>query len=75
MNWNQLIKDIQETGLSQVQIATHCNCGQATISELARGVTVQPSYAIGQALVELRKRISRKVKAKSPTPATTGQGA
>jgi predicted XRE-type DNA-binding protein len=75
MNWNQLIKDIQDTGFSQVQIATHCGCGQATISELARGITVQPSYAIGQALVALHKRVLRKVKAKSATQATSGQGA
>lgn len=55
MNWQQLISDLQARGWSQTQIAAHCECGQATISEIARGKNVNPSFKLGQALIALQK--------------------
>lgn len=50
MNWKNLIADLQARGLSQPQIAAACECGQATISDLARGRTEDPRDSLGQAL-------------------------
>jgi len=51
--WTSTIATIQKRGLSQAQIAAACNCGQVTISDLARGKTKQPHFALGLALTKL----------------------
>lgn len=56
MDWQLLIADLQKRGLSQSQIATACNCGQATISDLANKPEREPSFKLGQALIALRKK-------------------
>jgi transcriptional regulator with XRE-family HTH domain len=64
VNWQLLIADLQQRGLSQSQIASACNCGQATISELAKGKNDNPSFRLGQALIALqRRRRTRELKA------------
>lgn len=62
MDWKQLIADIVATGITQPQIAKQCGCSQATVSELATGVTTQPRYPLGAALVALHKRKVRRSK-------------
>lgn len=57
MDWKQIIAEIQESGLSQPQIAERCKCAQATISDLSRGKTEDPRDSIGQALRELLARV------------------
>ncbi len=59
MNWKSLIADLLANGLSQPQIAVICECGQATISDLARGDTKDPRDSLGQALRALHKRAMR----------------
>lgn len=61
MDWQLIIADIQKRGLSQSQIATYCRCGQATISDLAKGKTKQPSFLLGQALMKLVKVSDREI--------------
>lgn len=56
MDWKLLIADLKEFGYSQPRIATECDCGQATINELATGKTLQPRYPLGLALTELHKK-------------------
>lgn len=56
MDWKQLLKELDEAGMTQTQIAETCGTSQATVSDLARGVTKNPSFSIGAAVVELHKR-------------------
>lgn len=55
MDWKLLIADLMEREWTQGQIASYCDCGQATISELAKGKTINPSFKLGQALISLHK--------------------
>ena len=50
MDWKLLIAELRAHGLSQPQIAAACDCGQATISDLASGKTDDPRHSLGQAL-------------------------
>jgi len=60
MDWKIIIAEIQEYGhLTQPQIAEKCGCGQATISELARGETKHPRYPVGAALKELWEHVKQ----------------
>lgn len=60
MNWKNLIAELLASGLTQVQIAEKAGCKQASISDLYTGKTIQPSYAIGSALVALHKKATRR---------------
>lgn len=62
MDWQSLIASIQKRGLSQVQIASICGCGQPTISDLSKGHTVEPRFALGQQLIVLSKASDREVR-------------
>jgi transcriptional regulator with XRE-family HTH domain len=53
MNWQKLLSDLKDLGLTQMQIAERCACAQTTISDLATGATKQPGYAIGASLLAL----------------------
>jgi len=61
MNWKNLLSDLIASGMTQVQIAAKAGCTQASISDIANGKTLQPSYSIGAVLVALHKKASRKV--------------
>lgn len=56
MDWQSIISELRERGMTQQQIAERCDCAQSTISDLARGVIKSPSYGIGVSL----RRIARK---------------
>jgi len=59
MDWKIVIADIQRHGkLTQPQIAEKCGCGQATVSDLAKGHTEQPRHSLGQALLALLDSVS-----------------
>lgn len=66
MDWKQLLEDLAEAGWAQTRIAERCGVGQATISELARGVTKEPRYQLGAALHVLHAEV---VKGVSPVKA------
>lgn len=53
MNWKNLIAELIATGMTQPEIAARCGCGQTTVSELARGVTAEPRWALGEKLKKL----------------------
>jgi len=60
MNWKHVIADIQRHGkLTQPQIAARVGCSQATVSELATGVTENPRWMLGAALVSLLTEVTR----------------
>ena len=55
MDWQSLIADLKARNFRQEDIASICNTKQSTVSDLARGATRQPSFALGQALIALHK--------------------
>ena len=61
MSWKTIIAEIQKRGLSQAQIASACKCGQATISDLAKGSTSEPRHKLGQALIVLAKASDKEI--------------
>ena len=67
MDWKNIIAEIERHGqMTQSQIATAVDCGQATISDLVNGSTKQPSYSLGAALLQMLERL------KTPEAATNG---
>ena len=55
VNFVEAIMVIQQaTGMSDEELAKRCGVQRATISALRRGVTRQPSYALGAKLVAMR---------------------
>lgn len=45
-----------------MQIAAICDCGQTTISDLLKGTTTDPKFALGQQLIVLSKASDRELK-------------
>jgi len=59
MQWKTLIAELLDSDLTQQQIAEKCECGQATISDLARGITSEPKFALRQKLMRLHANKKR----------------
>ena len=55
MNWRALIEALQAAGVTQQQIAEHCEVKQSTVSDLKRGSIASPSFNFGTRLVALHK--------------------
>jgi transcriptional regulator with XRE-family HTH domain len=53
VDWKLIIAEIQRHGYSQPQIAAACGCAQATVSDLASGVTKDPRHSLGKKLETL----------------------
>lgn len=56
MDWKSLITELNRLGYTQPQIAALCGCGQATVSDLAKGITKEPRHSLGEALRTLLER-------------------
>lgn len=56
MDWNSVIRELQDFGLTQPQIAALCGCGQATLSDLANGRSKELRHALGESLRTLLER-------------------
>lgn len=67
MSWRSTITQLTARGLTQAQIAALCNCSQVTVSDLYRGETKQPNFALGQSLIALTALSDAKLKAKLKT--------
>jgi predicted XRE-type DNA-binding protein len=65
MNWPELLQDLRAADMTQMQIAAFAGCNQSSISDLARGLTKQPSFEIGEKLQTLHKRAKRRLKSKA----------
>lgn len=63
MNWNTIIQDLLDAGLTQVSIAQECDTGQSHISALYRGDRKNPNWPLGQRLIDLHARHCSKVAA------------
>lgn len=55
MDWKQLLADLRSRGWTQQFVADRVRASQAGISDLSRGITTNPTYAVGRALVELHE--------------------
>jgi predicted transcriptional regulator len=55
MDWKQLLADLRGRGWTQQLIAAHVQASQAAISDLNSGKTINPSYSVGRALVQLHE--------------------
>lgn len=56
MDWQNLIKSLVESGLTQIEIAEATGSTQATISDIQRGITKDPRSSIGLSLLAIAKR-------------------
>ncbi|WP_291585827.1 helix-turn-helix domain-containing protein [Comamonas sp. UBA7528] len=56
MQWKDYIAAICAKGVSQSQLAKQAGCGQATISDLASGKTLEPRHSLGMALIRVGGR-------------------
>ena len=54
-----IIKELQEHGLTQTDIAEKVGATQAFISQLATGNRIEPRYSIGARLVKLRNELCK----------------
>jgi transcriptional regulator with XRE-family HTH domain len=50
MDWKNIIHELQESGMTQQEIADACNTGQSHISSLANGKRHEPRYSLGDRL-------------------------
>lgn len=58
MNWQQIVNDILNTGLTQAELGVKVGCPQSTISDFSSGKRgKRPSWNVGSALVELHKSL------------------
>lgn len=62
MDFKTLLQDLKAAGLTQKQVAERCGCSQVTVSDLARGVTNDPSFSIGRCIVALHARKAKRRK-------------
>ena len=60
MQWKDYIAAITDKGMTQKQLAAKAGCGQATISDIASGKTLDPRSSIGLAILSVGKRLGIK---------------
>ena len=53
MNWQELIKRLIDSGMTQQQIADQVGVTQSVISELSTGKATRPRFETGAALIGL----------------------
>lgn len=63
MNWQNIISEIQASGLSQVQIAERLNKSQAWVSAVSQGKYKDLRWSDGQSVIALRDSICTEEKA------------
>lgn len=61
MNWQKIIRDLTDFGLTQADIAEKIGVSQPTVSDLKNGNIKEPLHSKGVALVGLHKRMSRRI--------------
>lgn len=56
MDWSKVISELEDSGLTQTEIAEGAGCSQPYISQLKTGARKKCDYATGDALVKLRAK-------------------
>lgn len=61
MNWQEMIRDIANTGYTQQQIADEVGCAQSLVSQVLNGKRGKSlKYEYGLSLGKLHKKVTRK---------------
>jgi len=62
MDWNKIVSEIKETGLTQAQIADEIGVAVGSLSELCSGKVSEPKWSRGDALLSLHaERVQKSV--------------
>lgn len=60
MNWQQMVKDLLESGLTQTQLADKLDCSQSMVSDLASGERgSRLSWELGNAIIRTHDELRR----------------
>jgi len=60
MNWTQVIEEIHARGITHTEIAALCGTSQGNLSDLKAGRVKNPAWPVGDALLDLHKRMLRR---------------
>lgn len=55
VDWPALLRGLNAAGVTQPEIALRLNCGQATVSDIARGKTTDPRFTLAAGLLRLAR--------------------
>jgi len=59
-DFNQIVCDLNDAGLSDREISRQVRCTQPTISRMKGELPVEPKYFLGVALVRLHRKMMRR---------------
>lgn len=65
LNWQQMVLDLVDQGMTCEQIAAQCECARTTISDIRNGATGQPRFDIANALLALHRRKMRAARSRA----------
>ena len=68
IDWQQVVKDLTNSGMTQAEIAEQCNLSQAAIQYLGSGETKEPKHSTGERLLFL---LAKKSAPKQKTPSVS----
>jgi hypothetical protein len=60
MNWQTMLQEIRDSGLSVTTIAEKCNTKRTTISDLIHGYSIEPKYQLALQIDAMHKRVMRR---------------
>ena len=66
VDWPAVLRGLKAAGVTQPEIALRLNCGQATVSDIARGKTVDPRFTLAAGLLRLAREYGVEANALSP---------
>lgn len=62
VDWQRTIKDIRASGLTFSAISEHVGCAVGTLGNLANGTSKDASHTVGDALLQLHKKVTKRRK-------------
>jgi len=57
VDWQQIVKDLVKSGMTQAQIGEACGVTQAAVNLVNIGVTKDPKYSFGEKLLVLHAQV------------------
>lgn len=65
MDWKTVLSELRAHGYTLKSISEFCDCSLTAIGDLATGRTAEPVHSTGSRILELRRRVARKSRAKA----------
>lgn len=59
MDWNKIVTEIRDSGMTQAAIADRIGVSAGTLSELCSGKIIEPRWSKGDALIALHAECAR----------------